>query len=106
MEFSVRHLVKRNGIYYFRYRLPGKNLEIKVSLRTGDLKKAVAASKLASEKLRSLIDSGVARMIPLDEIRKRITVEIGVADISAPDYSYRNHVFHRTSVCIMNGRYI
>lgn len=73
MELSVRHLINRSGIYYFRYRLPGKKLEIKVSLRTGDLKKAVAASKLASEKLRSLIDSGVARMIPLDEIRKRIT---------------------------------
>lgn len=78
MEFSVRHLIKRNGIYYFRFRCPvkylsEKNHEIKVSLRTGDLKKAVAASKLASEKLRSLIDSGVARMIPLEEIRKRIT---------------------------------
>ena len=57
MELSVRHLINRSGIYYFRYRLPGKKLEIKVSLRTGDLKKAVAASKLASERLRSLIDS-------------------------------------------------
>lgn len=73
MELSVRHLINRSGIYYFRYRLPGKNLEIKVSLRTGDLKKAVATSKLASEKLRSLIDSGVARMIPKEEIQKRIT---------------------------------
>lgn len=44
MELSVRHLINRSGIYYFRYRLPGKNLEIKVSLRTGDLKKAVATS--------------------------------------------------------------
>lgn len=73
MELSVRHLISRSGIYYFRYRLPGKNLEIKVSLRTGDLKKAVATGKLASEKLRSLIDSGVARMIPKEEIQKRIT---------------------------------
>lgn len=73
MELSVRHLISRSGIYYFRYRLPGKNLEIKVSLRTGDLKKAVATGKLASEKLRSLIDSGVARMISKEEIQKRIT---------------------------------
>lgn len=73
MELSVRHLISRRGVYYFRYRLPGKNLEIKVSLRTGDLKKAVATGKLASEKLRSLIDSGVARMIPKEEIQKRIT---------------------------------
>ena len=73
MELTVRHLISRSGIYYFRYRLPGKNLEIKVSLRTGDLKKAVATGKLASEKLRSLIDSGVARMIPKEEIQKRIT---------------------------------
>ena len=73
MELSVRHLIKRSGIYYFRYRLPGKKLEIKVSLRTGDLKKAVAASKLASERLRSLIDSGAVRMIPKEEIQKRIT---------------------------------
>lgn len=77
MECSVHHLIKRNGIYYFRYRcpvnyLPRKNLEIKVSLRTGDLKKAVTTSKLASEKLRNLIDSGVASMIPLQEIRSRI----------------------------------
>jgi len=77
MECSVHHLIKRNGIYYFRYRcpvkyLPGKNLEIKVSLRTDDLKKAVTASKLASEKLRSLIDSGVASMISVQEIRNRI----------------------------------
>ena len=36
MELSVRHLISRSGIYYFRYRLPGKNLEIKVSLRTSD----------------------------------------------------------------------
>ena len=46
MELTVRHLISRSGIYYFRYRLPGKNLEIKVSLRTGDLKKAVATGKL------------------------------------------------------------
>jgi len=46
MEVSVRNLVSRSGKFQFRYRLPvkyssRKSREIRVSLRTQDLKKAI-----------------------------------------------------------------
>lgn len=77
MDLPVRNLVKRNEKFYFRYRIPGHSIqgtpkEFRLSLKTTDLKKAVITANLASEKVRSLIESGVARMVPLEEIRRLI----------------------------------
>ena len=49
MEIAVKNLVKRGNTYYFRSRLPDYYGEIKISLKTSDLKKAVNACKLATE---------------------------------------------------------
>jgi len=75
MEVSVKNLVVRNEKFQFRYRLPvnflsGKIREIRISLRTKDLKKAVLCCRLASEKMRTLIDSGEYMSIPLQDLRK------------------------------------
>jgi len=42
MAAEIPNLVKRNGIYYFRCRIPsiltnGRAREVKISLKTGDL---------------------------------------------------------------------
>lgn len=77
MDVNVKHLVNRNGKLYFRYRVPegicfGKTKEIKVSLRTTDLKKAFLMVKLTSEKMSYLLQSGAFGMVPLEEIRRLI----------------------------------
>ena len=68
MEIAVKNLVKRGNTYYFRSRLPDYSGEIRISLKTSDLKKAVNACKLATERLNSIL-SGNWQMIPLQEIR-------------------------------------
>jgi len=75
MEVAVPNLFERNGRFHFRFRLPanylsGKNCEIRMSLKTKDLKKAVSQSKLMTEKLQALIDSGEYMAIPLSELRE------------------------------------
>lgn len=77
MDLPVRNLVKRNEKFYFRCRIPGHSIqgtpkEFRLSLKTTDLKKAVITANLASEKVRSLIESGVMRMVPLEEMRRLI----------------------------------
>ena len=71
MEVSVKNLVKRGETYYFRCRLPNYSGEIKLSLKTCDLKKAVNACKLATERLNVIL-SGSWQMIPLQDIRRMI----------------------------------
>ena len=71
MEVSVKNLVKRGETYYFRCRLPNYSGEIKLSLKTCDLKKAVTACKLATERLNVIL-SGNWQMIPLQNIRRMI----------------------------------
>lgn len=75
MDVAIKHLISRNGKFYFRYRLPSRycadgNCEIKISLKTNDLKKAASACKLASEKMQSLIDSGALQMASFEQIRE------------------------------------
>ena len=75
MDVSVKNLVSRNGKYYFRCRCPagmrGDDMrEIKISLKTSDLKKAVSVCKLITGKLNHLIESGAANTMTLDEIRR------------------------------------
>lgn len=75
MEVSVKNLAVRNGKFQFRYRLPanylpGKNREIRISLRTNDLKKAMECCKFASDEMQILIDSGEYMSIPLQDLRK------------------------------------
>ncbi|OQA80771.1 MAG: Phage integrase family protein [Lentisphaerae bacterium ADurb.Bin242] len=75
MDVTVKHLICRNGKFYYRSRLPvqysqGSKRELKLSLRTSDLKKAVPACKLISEKVQHLIEQGAFRMIPLQKIRE------------------------------------
>ena len=55
MEIAVKNLVKRGNTYYFRSRLPDYYGEIKISLKTSDLKKDVNACKLATERLNSIL---------------------------------------------------
>lgn len=74
MEVSVTNLAVRNGKFVFRYRLPSiflpeKNREIRISLRTKDLKKALICCKLASEKMKTLIETGDFMSIPLQDTR-------------------------------------
>ena len=71
MEIAIKNLVKRGNTYYFRSRLPDYSGEIRISLKTSDLKKAVNACKLATERLDSIL-SGNWQMIPLQEIRRMI----------------------------------
>ncbi len=75
MEVSVSNLAVRSGKFQFRYRLPanylpGKIREIRISLRTNDLKKAMECCKFASDEIRTWIDSGEYMSIPLQDLRK------------------------------------
>ncbi|NCB52612.1 MAG: hypothetical protein EOM54_12150, partial [Clostridia bacterium] len=78
MELAVRNLVTRGKNFYFRYRLPSpfNASDIRISLKTTDLKKAVLTCRLAAEKVTSLINTGAFSMIALDEMRKRIAAYI------------------------------
>ncbi|WP_288591106.1 DUF6538 domain-containing protein [uncultured Victivallis sp.] len=75
MDVTVRNLVSRGNRFYFRYRLPanylpGKIREIKISLKTNDLKRAVVCCKLASEKVKTLIDTGKYMKVSMQEMRQ------------------------------------
>lgn len=75
MDVTVNHLIRRNGKFYYRCRLPihysqGWKKELKLSLQTSDLKKAVVTCKLISEKVKSLLEQGAFEMVSLQEIRR------------------------------------
>lgn len=78
MELAVRNLVTRGKNFYFRYRLPSpfNASDIRISLKTTDLKKAVLTCRLAAEKVTALINTGAFSMITLEEMRKRIAAYI------------------------------
>ena len=99
MDVTVRNLVNRGNRFYFRYRLPanylpGKIREIKISLKTNDLKKAVFTCKLASEKTKSIIDSGAYRAMTLQEMR-RIIVDFIVSSLEDSE----NHIAGYGHLC-------
>ena len=80
MDVSIRNLIIRNGRYYFRCRFPRvasdtsdgmENVrEIKISLRTSDLKTAIAVCRLTTEQWNAIIRTGVGRTVTLAEIRR------------------------------------
>lgn len=99
MDVTVRNLVNRGNRFYFRYRLPanylpGKIREIKISLKTNDLKKAVFTCKLASEKTKSIIDSGAYRTMEL-QVMRRIIVDFIVASLEDSE----NHISGYGRMC-------
>ncbi|HCG24994.1 MAG TPA: hypothetical protein DE060_07755 [Lentisphaeria bacterium] len=90
MEITVKNLINRKGNYYFRCRLPNYAGEIKVSLKTRDLKKAVNSCRLATERLNAIL-SGAWQMIPLQEIRRMIAeslIRVNLEDREALLASY------------------
>ena len=100
MNVPVRNLVSRRNKYYFRCRFPQcrmpydvsaiqrygcENLnghekdnpsEIKISLRTSDLKTAVSMCKVMTERFENLVSTGGIYGMTLSEIRKILTAEI------------------------------
>ena len=75
MDVTVNHLIRRNGKFYYRSRLPIRHSkewkkELKLSIQTSDLKKAVLTCRLISEKVQQLIEQEVFEMIPIPEIRR------------------------------------
>ena len=77
MNIAVKYLSKRNRIFYFRYRLPKRfsplsQKEIRISLRTKDLKRAVILANFMKIKIREYIDTGMVDMASYDEIREII----------------------------------
>lgn len=68
MDVTVNHLIRRNGKFYYRSRLPIRHSkewkkELKLSLQTSDMKKAVVTCKLISEKVKSLLEQGAFEMV-------------------------------------------
>ena len=96
MNVPVRNLVFRRNKYYFRCRFPQCRMsydvsaiqrygyghekdnpsEIKISLRTSDLKTAVSMCKVMTERFENLVSTGSIYGMTLSEIRKILTAEI------------------------------
>ncbi len=60
MAAEIPNLVKRNGIYYFRCRIPsiltnGRAREVKISLKTGNLTSRLLKKSCLSEKSLQVI---------------------------------------------------
>ena len=87
MAAEIPNLVKRNGIYYFRCRIPsnltnGRAREVKISLKTGDLtsdlldvilKVTDYSRRVIAESLETYNKGGANDMNIVTEIRNRIT---------------------------------
>ena len=87
MAAEIPNLVKRNGIYYFRCRIPsiltnGRAREVKISLKTGNLtsdlldvilKVTDCSRRVIAETVKSHNQGGATGMNIVTEIRKRIT---------------------------------
>ena len=86
MAAEIPNLVKRNGIYYFRCRIPsiltnGRAREVKISLKTGDLtsdlldvilKVTDCSRRVIAETLQNYNKGGANDMNIVSEIRSRI----------------------------------
>ena len=87
MAAEIPNLVKRNGIYYFRCRIPsiltnGRAREVKISLKTGNLTSDLFdvivevsdySRRVIAETLKSHNQGGATDMNIFTEIRNRIT---------------------------------
>jgi hypothetical protein len=87
MAAEIPNLVKRNGIYYFRCRIPsiltnGRAREVKISLKTGNLtsdlfevivKVSDYSRRVIAETLQNYNKGGANDMNIVTEIRDRIT---------------------------------
>ena len=86
MAAEISNLVKRNGIYYFRCRIPsiltnGRAREVKISLKTGNLtsdlfdvilKVTDCSRRVSAETLQNYNKGGANDMNIVTEIRNRI----------------------------------
>ena len=86
MAAEIPNLVKRNGIYYFRCRIPsiltnGRAREVKISLKTGNLtsdlldvilKVTDCSRRVIAETLQNYNKGGANDMNIVSEIRSRI----------------------------------
>ena len=74
MKTKVSNLTERNGWYYFRSRISGhsRKKEIRISLRTTNLQKAIIKCKLIRDKLKEIPIHGDNDLIPQEVIEERI----------------------------------
>ena len=98
MAAEIPNLVKRNGIYYFRCRIPsiltnGRACEVKISLKTGNLtsdlldvilKVTDYSRRVIAESLKTHNQGGANDMNIVTEIRNRITQYIETSLIDQP----------------------
>ena len=100
MAAEIPNLVKRNGIYYFRCRIPsiltnGRAREVKISLKTGNLtsdlldvilKVTDYSRRVIAESLETYNKGGTTDMNIVTEIRNRITQYINTSLIDQEVY--------------------
>ena len=98
MAAEIPNLVKRNGIYYFRCRIPsiltnGRAREVKISLKTGNLTSRLLnvivevsdySRRVIAESLETYNKGGTTDMNIVTEIRNRITQYIETSLIDQP----------------------
>jgi hypothetical protein len=104
MAAEIPNLVKRNGIYYFRCRIPsiltnGRAREVKISLKTGNLtsdlfdvmlKVTDYSRRVIAETVKSHNQGGANDMNIVTEIRNKITqyIETSLIDLEVYDCEY------------------
>ena len=104
MAAEIPNLVKRNGIYYFRCRIPsiltnGRAREVKISLKTGNLTSDLFdvivevsdySRRVIAETLQNYNKGGANDMNIVTEIRNRITqyIETSLIDQEVYDCEY------------------
>ena len=100
MAAEIPNLVKRNGIYYFRCRIPsiltnGRAREVKISLKTGNLTSdrldvivevSDYSRRVIAETVKSHNQGGATDMNIVTEIRNRITQYINTSLIDQEVY--------------------
>ena len=101
MAAEIPNLVKRNGIYYFRCRIPsiltnGRAREVKISLKTGNLTSNLFdvivevsdySRRVIAESLETYNKGGANDMNIVTEIRNRITQYIETSLIDQDIYT-------------------
>ena len=104
MAAEIPNLVKRNGIYYFRCRIPsiltnGRAREVKISLKTGNLTSRLLnvivevsdySRRVIAKTLQNYNQGGANDMNIVTEIRNRITqyIETSLIDQEVYDCEY------------------
>ncbi len=102
MKTKISNLTVRNGWYYFRSRISGhsRNKEIRVSLRTTDLKNAIVQCKLIRDKLKEIPIHGDNDLIPQEVIEERINKFIRESLKSAKEHMA---MYGKISECSRNS---